>query len=231
MKKTIFNFFVLTAFGLLTTSCKSDKKEDSKNNVEQTEQTEQTSEQQESGVFVIDTGTSALNWKGSKPMGEHIGSIDIQSGEISFQNGTPQNGKVVIDMNSIVVKDEGLPEEKKTMLANHLKGTAEGKEEDFFNTPQYPTAVFEITGNSKNGKNTMLQGNLTIKDKTHPVSIPVRVSWSQNKSSVKLISEKFSIDRTKWGVNYGSKSVFDNLGDNWISDKIELDFAVKASKK
>ena len=43
-------------------------------------------------------------------------------------------------------------------------------------------------------------------------------------------SEAFTIDRTKWGVNYGSKSVFDDLGDKFINDDIELKILVSAKK-
>lgn len=226
MKKTILSFFVLATVGFTTLACKSDKKNETKKDA-----SEQTSEESKiSGTFTIDPGESTINWKGSKPMGEHIGTIDIKSGEIVFQDGKPTSGNVVIDMTSITVKDKDLDEEKKTLLENHLKGTAEGKEADFFNTTKFPTATFEITGSGENSGKTILEGNLTMKGKAHAVAFPVKISWSSDKSSVKLIGDTFTIDRTKWGVNYGSKSIFDNLGDNWVSDEIELDFAVKASK-
>ena len=65
----------------------------------------------------------------------------------------------------------------------------------------------------------MVSGNLTMKDQTHNVTFPASVSFNENTMS--LQSETFAIDRTKWGVNYGSKSVFDNLGDKFINDEIE----------
>jgi hypothetical protein len=45
-----------------------------------------------------------------------------------------------------------------------------------------------------------------------------------------LTSEPFTIDRTNWGVNYGSKSIFDNLGDKFISDDIQLTVKLQATK-
>ena len=46
-----------------------------------------------------------------------------------------------------------------------------------------------------------------------------------------VTSEEFTIDRTDWDVNYGSKSVFDSLvGDNVISDDIQLEIKVVANK-
>jgi hypothetical protein len=45
-----------------------------------------------------------------------------------------------------------------------------------------------------------------------------------------LNTEVFTINRTDWGVNYGSKSVFENLGDKFINDDIELKISIKANK-
>ena len=73
----------------------------------------------------------------------------------------------------------------------------------------------------------ILQGNLTIKDETKNIAFPVTVEISENELT--LESETFTIDRTIWGVNYGSKSVFDDLGDNFISDDIELKIMVTAT--
>ena len=73
-----------------------------------------------------------------------------------------------------------------------------------------------------------MKGNLTIKGKTNPVSFNATVSYPGDTMFLK--SEKFKIDRTKWDVNYGSKSVFDNLGDKFISDDMELQIELHASK-
>ena len=45
---------------------------------------------------------------------------------------------------------------------------------------------------------------------------------------VQVKSETFTIDRTKWGINYGSKSIFDNLGDKFIDDDMEITIDVTA---
>ena len=74
----------------------------------------------------------------------------------------------------------------------------------------------------------MLSGNLTLKDVKNNVTFPVSVS--NNGNTITLTSETFSIDRTKWNVQYGSKSIFDNLGDKFINDDIELKIMVKANK-
>ena len=86
---------------------------------------------------------------------------------------------------------------------------------------------YTMTMKNVDGK-TMLSGNLTLKEKKNNVTFPVTVSEDGN--SYTITSEMFTIDRSKWDVQYGSKSFFDNLGDKFINDDIELKITVKASK-
>ena len=207
-----------------TVACRNDKE----NPVEASEAQETAMTSEEAVTYEIDTTASTIKWRGTKPTGEHIGSIDVQNGQIIVDKEKISGGKVVIDMNSIAVLDEGRDEKSRTNLENHLKGTVEGKETDFFNVLKYPTAIFEITGLTQENGIKMLEGNLTIKDQTKHISFPVTTKVENNQLS--LESETFVIDRTDWGVNYGSKSVFDDLGDKFISDDMELTINVKAIK-
>ena len=206
-------------------SCKNE----SENKVEPGEAEQAAVATEEAVTYEIDTTASTIEWRGTKPTGEHVGTISIQNGQLMATNEQVTSGTVVIDMNSIEVKDEGMAEDKRTSLENHLKGTVEGKETDFFNVKEYPTATFEITGVTEENGQKMLQGNLTLKDETKNIQFPVNANIGENEIS--LESETFTIDRTDWGVNYGSKSVFDNLGDNFISDNMELTINVTAKRK
>ena len=89
-------------------------------------------------------------------------------------------------------------------------------------------ATFEVTGMETVENKLMLSGNLTIKGQTNNVSFPFTVKTDDNIAI--LESETFSIDRTKWNINYGSKSIFDNLGDQFINDDLELKIKIKAKK-
>ena len=73
-----------------------------------------------------------------------------------------------------------------------------------------------------------MQGNLTIRDQKKNIEFPV--TYSVDGANMTLTSEPFTIDRTNWGVNYGSKSIFDNLGDKFISDDIQLTVKLQATK-
>lgn len=172
----------------------------------------------EASVYKVDTAKSVINWIGSKPTENHTGTIALSEGVVSVTNKNVEAGTFVIDMNSISSTD--LEGKGKANLDAHLKGTVEGKEGDFFNVNKYPSGAFSITKVAEENGKTMVSGNLTLLDKTNNVTFPASVSFNGNMMS--LTSESFKIDRTQWGINYGSKSIFDNLGDKFIGDDIEL---------
>lgn len=176
--------------------------------------------------YAVDTTTSEIAWEGNKPTGTHTGTIQLKNGTFKANDSIIESGTFVISMTSINVTD--LEGDDKANLENHLKGTVEGKEGDFFNVNQFPEATFEVTGvNTVNGQ-TMLQGNLTMKEATKNIEFPVMIN--QSEEAIEITSEPFAIDRTEWNVNYGSKSVFDGLGDKFINDDIILTLNLKAKK-
>jgi polyisoprenoid-binding protein YceI len=176
--------------------------------------------------YDVDFEKSVIFWKGEKPTGKHHGTIKIASGTVLVTGNNVEAGKFIIDMNSIT--DLDLEGEMKANLEGHLKGTVAGKEGDFFNVTQYPISNFVITGVTGEGDNATISGNLTIKEKTHNIEFPATITLSGN--DLLIQSKPFSIDRTKWDVNYGSKTIFDNLGDKFINDDIELSIELHASK-
>lgn len=224
MKKRVLNFVLVAGITLGSVSCKNDKE----NKVEPGEAQDAAVASGEAVTYEIDTTASTIEWRGTKPTGEHKGNISIHDGTLTATSEEITSGRVVIDMNSIEVTDEGMDDSDKRSLENHLKGTVEGKETDFFNVNKYPTATFEITGVTEENGQKMLQGNLTLKEETKNIQFPVNSSIDGE--TITLESETFTIDRTDWGVNYGSKSVFDNLGDNFISDEMELTINVTAKR-
>ena len=109
-------------------------------------------------------------------------------------------------------------------------GYANGKEDHFFNVTKYPEAKFEITGSEVVGEQTMLSGNLTLKDTTKNITFPVEFSVNEEDESLVLTSDEIILDRTEWGIKFMSKSFVENLGDNFISDQIKISFDLKANK-
>lgn len=181
--------------------------------------------------LMVDTKASVINWTGSKPAGKHTGTIALKSGEITTKDGEVVGGSFVMDMNSIVCTD--LDGDMKANLEAHLKGT--GKEDgasDFFNVTKYPTSKFVITKLAKlkgdeSGATHIVYGNLTIKDVTKEVGFKATVN--KDNAGYLISTPEFSIDRTEWGIKYGSKKFFDDLKDKFINDDINLAIKLQAS--
>lgn len=176
------------------------------------------------GKFEVDS-TSTMAWIGSKPTGKHNGTIQIKNGEFTIEKGIITEGKFTIDMNSITVED--LEGEDKIKLEDHLKGTNKPEAADhFFNVTKFPFAEFVVTGFVKENRLDMIEGDLTIKNKTNKVKFPISISESNGLAVLK--TPAFKINRTLWDITYGSKSFFDNLEDKFIDDEISLEINLKA---
>lgn len=173
-------------------------------------------------AYSVDVAGSSLLWEGTKVTGKHNGTVNIQSGEVVLNEGDLVAGNFVIDMTTIT--DLDLEGDMKNNLENHLKGTVEGKENDFFNVNQYPTAKFEITNATKlmnnEDANYIVTGNLTIRDITKQISF--RALVEENEGMVSVSTPPFVIDRTEWGIQFRSTKFFDDLKDNAIMDDFGL---------
>ena len=165
--------------------------------------------------FQIQKSSSTVNWTGKKVLGLHTGSINIAEGYIEVTDNQIKGGEVKIDMTSIVVTDI---EDKKTSkeFLEHLLGA------DFFSVDKFKTAVLDIIGSSKtdNGK-FKVDGTLTIKDISHPVSFIATIEVFTN--YLHSLGE-IVIDRTLYNIRYGSGKFIANLGDKLIYDDFILQF-------
>lgn len=221
MKNIFLKISTLFLITIALISCKN-----TTNEAATTEAQEVATPEAAAQAFVVDVTASKIDWVGSKPLEKHTGTINLSGGRVMVKDDVIEAGKFIIDMNSIAVTD--LEGDSKANLENHLKGTVEGKEDHFFNVVKFPQGLFELTGVELMDGKAMVKGNLTLRDISYNVSFPAVIEMMDN--GMTLTSEPFSIDRTKWGVNYGSKSVFDDLGDKFINDDIELTVSLVAKK-
>ena len=175
-------------------------------------------------TFVISEGT--VNWSGSHTVKKdgHEGLITVESGEILVNQGRILSGKVVLDMNSISVTDIKDPGERRD-LESHLKDS------DFFEVKKFPKAEFnfdEVLPSTMPNFNWVLSGQLTMKGKTAPVNIPIKVSLEGD--VLRAESPAFPINRTTWGVNFQS-GILGTAKDKMIDDTVPLMLKVVAKKK
>lgn len=174
----------------------------------------------------VDTQKSTLNWVAKKVTGEHNGTVGITKGSLTVDGLKLVGGNFDIDMNSIKVldlTDAGY----NGKLVQHLKA------DDFFNVEKYPTAKFNITkvvpiAGAKVGEpNFTITGDLTIREKSNPVTFPATVAIKGGSVSA---AAKIVVDRSKYDVKFRSKSFFQDLGDKMIYDEFELTTNLVAGK-
>lgn len=162
----------------------------------------------------VNLETSNIEWVGKKVTGQHNGNINLKSGDLVFYEGKLLKGIFKIDMNSITCTD--LKGESSDKLVRHLKN------EDFFNTKEFPEAILNFREVKQiEGSSYLIIADLTIKGITNTIEFNADVR--ANKASAVI-----NVDRTMYDIRYGSTSFFDALGDKAIDDifviKIDLVF-------
>jgi len=155
----------------------------------------------------------------------HYGSLNVAGGELVIDNGVPFCGLITLDMNSIVnfdLKDEAYNK----MLISHLVS------DDFFDVANYPTATFRVSSSkrvqdeSAGEPNVLVKGALYLTGTTKSLCLSMEIV-SQADGSIKLRSS-FDIDRTQWGIIYGSGRFFEKLGMHLVSNIISIELFLTA---
>ena len=168
----------------------------------------------ENQKFEIVSTQSNIDWVGRKVTGAHNGTIAVKEGELILNNGKLTGGKFIIDTTSIKILDVTDPATN-AQFAGHLAS------DDFFSAEKYPEAILKIT--SVSGKH--IEGDLTIKNITHPVAFDAVVNVN---GDVLIATGKLVIDRTKYGMKFRSGNFFKDLGDTLIYNDFELNVSVTA---
>lgn len=177
-------------------------------------------------LYTVDAGASTLKWLGKKVTGQHHGTVKIKDGSVEVAGGAVTGGRFTIDLATIADEDLTDPSYN-AKLVGHLKSP------DWFNVAKYPTSTFVITKvepltDGAHGATHTITGNLTIKDITHPLSFPAKITI--NGDTVAAEAAGVVVDRTLWDLRYGSGKFFQNLGDKVINDDFWLDISLIAKK-
>ncbi|TRX66222.1 YceI family protein [Carboxylicivirga sp. M1479] len=159
----------------------------------------------------VNTDATVVKWTGTKVVGSsHYGNIQLQEGTLELKKGNIKSGEFIMQMNSMTCADIDNEEYNKKLIG-HLFS------DDFFSVEQYPTATLKIIEATNFKDNTSkVMAELTIKGQTKPVEFDVTKKDNTYISSIK-------VDRTIYGIRYGSGSFFDNLGDKAIDNIFTLD--------
>ena len=181
---------------------------------------------QKADTYAVDIDKSKIFWTGKGVGKQHTGFVTIQSGTVLIDTKTITGGFMYINMKSITdtdIKDAGFNKN----LVDHLKSP------DFFFAAKFPTSTFKIIKADRldvpeGQPNYKVSGDLTIKGIKKPIEFMSTIKYI--KKSV-VITGDAEFDRTIYDVKYNSGSFFQDLGDKFIEDKIQLRLDIHADMK
>ena len=178
------------------------------------------------GAYQVDVAESTIGWTGRNPNGKHFGTIMLAGGNITLAE-TSLTGQFEIDMTSIRNTDLS-GDELYPVLISHLES------DDFFLSRLFPKAVFSITEGTLvpsptlTMPNFVIQGDLDLRGFRKDLEFMASVTPMENDG---LAAEAhFDLDRTRWGMRYGSSRFFDHLGMHVVFDLISIDLRIVARK-
>ena len=172
--------------------------------------------------YVVDKAASKVKWEAKKVTGQHTGTITFANGSIVGTGNIISDGTFVIDMKTIAdedITDAGM----KAKLMGHLAS------DDFFSIEKFPESKMVIKKVTPvAGDEFKFLADLTIKGITNPVEFNAKITVAGDKLNADGI---ITVNRTLFGIKYGSGSFFQGLGDKMIYDNFTLAFIVVAQKK
>jgi len=181
----------------------------------------------EDGNYSVSLEESRIFWTGRNPNSSHYGTIRFSGGSFNLQGSSIQ-GSLLVDMDSIEnINLKG--DELEPVLVAHLKS------DDFFFVEVYPGARFDIPSGRFNNQafptvpNCELTGMLDLRGRQNNLNIEATVVKG---SDGKLhLTSHFDLDRTLWGILYGSSKYYEHLGMHMVFDHISIELLVIAEKQ
>jgi len=148
-------------------------------------------QQTDYNTYILDTANSKLHWNCA-----HFGLIKFKKGTILLENEQPVTANFTIDMTSIINTD----------IDNKLlQGTLQNvlKSIEFFNTEVFPESHFESHSIVKTSENNYkISGDFIIFDTG--ICNDFEGTIELKNDSLYFNTKTIILDRTDWGVFYGS---------------------------
>jgi polyisoprenoid-binding protein YceI len=179
------------------------------------------------GIWVVDPEESTVRWVGRNLFNFHEGTLRLRGGSFEVKNEVLRHSSFTIDMTSIACSDIA-DQAANQLLLSHLA------DQDFFLTSQFPEATFTATAATPISDATLgtpnyeIVGDLTLRGVTQPVRFPAMLALNGDNHLV--AQAHLEIDRTRWGVNYGSGRLFAFLGKHVVNDFVALHLKITAIK-
>lgn len=149
-----------------------------------------------------------ISWQGKAAVGTYApkGTLTLEKATLKCDTNGIQFLEITVNMKTLYQENK--------QLTKHLK------EEDFFYVKKYPKATFKLKKPTKieEGKVT-LEGEMTIRGITQTEIIEATIIEIEDRFELRF-SKQFN--RTNYGVNHNSPSIFTRLKENAIDDYFNL---------
>jgi polyisoprenoid-binding protein YceI len=137
-------------------------------------------------------------------------------------------GSVVVDGNT--VKEAKGTIQVKSIDTGIGKRDAHLRTPDFFDAEKYPTITFTSKKAEKQGDDTVLTGDFTMRGVTKEIALPVKLSgpitdpWGGTRIG---LHAKTKVSRKEFGISYNATS---KTGSAVVGDEIEIEINAEAVK-
>ena len=168
------------------------------------------------GAWQIDPGHSDVSFTVRHLMVSKVrGQFTRFSGSIVVADDPlASSAEAEIEVASVDTRDENRD--------NHLRTS------DFFQAETYPTMTFRSTGVRRAGEDYLVDGDLTLRGVTRPVTLDVEVNgvqtdpWGGTRAGFSATTE---INRKDWGVNWNAPV---DGGGTVVGDRVKIHLEVEA---
>jgi len=172
--------------------------------------------------YVALPAESTVWWTGRNTSGWHHGTVGIKEGTL-IRDGEGLRGLFTLSMDSIANTDLA-GTDLQVVLEDHLKS------DDFFFISHFPTCTVEITemlpvrDAPATLPNFRVKAVMTLRGLARDIAFDASLR-PLNDGRIVLMAN-LDLDRTMWGVVYGSARFFKYLGYHMVYDMISVDLRV-----
>lgn len=164
-------------------------------------------------AWQIDSKKSAISFSAIQNNSPIVGQFTLFTGEINFDPAelSTSNVDIVVDVGSVITSYKEIGDTLKTP--------------DWFDVQFFPQAIFKAGKFTKTGDKTyQAEGNLTIRDKTVPVTLKFTLEAYQDTQA--LIKGTTTLKRTAFGVGRGEWAKTDA-----VKDEVQVNFVLAVVRK
>ena len=169
------------------------------------------------GAYTVSPEESMIEWTGRNANGRHTGTVALTGGVLRIR-GARVDGEFTIDPATLKNTDLADASLAQVLIAHLLS-------DDFLFVDKHPLVHFAVQQAdplptaTPGAVNCRLQGELTMRGRAEPLAFPATVAPIEGGVAAEA---HFDLDRTRWGLLYGSGRFFRHLGMHLVNDAVSI---------